>query len=144
MDTAHQAVLSVEFSSQEYWRRLPFRTPGDLSNPGVELSLLHYREILLPSEPPGKPCPRVVLASWGKLGGLFRFHPQPKAQYRGTCHISCSGRVNKLLKKAEKKNVLVNSQETSRKNQEEYEGSETSCNNRGYQSQTKGINEYHM
>ena len=102
MDTAYQAVLSMEFSSQEYWSGLPFPTPGDLPNPGVKLGLLHYGEILLPSEPPGKPCPRVVLASWGKLDGLFRFHPQQKAQYRGTCHISCSGWVNKLLKKAEK------------------------------------------
>ena len=40
--------------------------------------------------------------------------------------------------------MLINLQETSRKNQEEYEGSETSCNNRGCQSQKKGINEYHM
>ena len=31
-----QAPLSVEFSSQEYWSGLPFPTPGDLPNPGVE------------------------------------------------------------------------------------------------------------
>ena len=33
---AHQAPLSVEFSRQEYWSGLPFRSPGDLSEPGIE------------------------------------------------------------------------------------------------------------
>ena len=34
---AHQAPLSLEFSRQEDWSGLPFPTPGDLSNPGIEL-----------------------------------------------------------------------------------------------------------
>ena len=33
---ACQDPLSMEFSRQEYWRRLPFSTPGDLLNPGIE------------------------------------------------------------------------------------------------------------
>ena len=33
---AHQASLSMEFSRQEYWSRLPFPTPRDFPNPGVE------------------------------------------------------------------------------------------------------------
>ena len=33
---ALQAPLSMEFSGQEYWRGLPFTTPGDLPNPGIE------------------------------------------------------------------------------------------------------------
>ena len=33
---AHQALLSVEFSRQEYWSGLPFPFPGDLPNPEVE------------------------------------------------------------------------------------------------------------
>ena len=32
----HQAPLSMEFSKQEYWSGLPFPTPGDLPNPGIE------------------------------------------------------------------------------------------------------------
>ena len=28
-----QALLSMEFSRQEYWRGLPFPTPGELPNP---------------------------------------------------------------------------------------------------------------
>ena len=33
---AHQAPLSMEFSRQGYWSELPFPSPGDLSNPGIE------------------------------------------------------------------------------------------------------------
>ena len=33
---AHQAYLSMEFSKQEYQNRLPFPSPGDLPNPGIE------------------------------------------------------------------------------------------------------------
>ena len=31
-----QAPLSMEFSRQEYWSRLPFPTPRDLPDPGIE------------------------------------------------------------------------------------------------------------
>ena len=33
---ASQAPLSMEFSRQEYWNGLPFPSPGDLSDPGIE------------------------------------------------------------------------------------------------------------
>ena len=33
---AYQAPLSMRFSRQEYWSGLPFPTPGDLSDPGME------------------------------------------------------------------------------------------------------------
>ena len=36
MDCSHQAPMSVEFSRQEYWNELPFPSPGDLPNPGIE------------------------------------------------------------------------------------------------------------
>ena len=39
---AHQAPLSMEFSRQEYWRGLPFPSPGVFWTPG----LLHCRQIL--------------------------------------------------------------------------------------------------
>ena len=32
----HLAPLSIEFSRQEYWSALPFPSPGDLPNPGIE------------------------------------------------------------------------------------------------------------
>ena len=36
MDVACQAPLSMEFSRQEYWSGLPFSSPGDLPDPGIE------------------------------------------------------------------------------------------------------------
>ena len=33
---AHQAHLSMEFPRQESWSGLPFSTPGDLPDPGME------------------------------------------------------------------------------------------------------------
>ena len=33
---ARQAPLSMEFSRQEYWRGLPFPSPGDLPDPVIE------------------------------------------------------------------------------------------------------------
>ena len=33
---AHQAPLSMEFSRQEYWSGLPFRSPRDLPHPGIK------------------------------------------------------------------------------------------------------------
>ena len=47
---ANQAPLSMEFSRQEHWSRLPFPTPEDLPDPEIEpmsLRLLHWS--------PGKP-----------------------------------------------------------------------------------------
>ena len=32
----HWAPLFMEFSRQEYWRGLPFPTPGNLPNAGIE------------------------------------------------------------------------------------------------------------
>ena len=34
---AYQAPLSMGFSREEYWSGLPFPSPGDLSDPGIEL-----------------------------------------------------------------------------------------------------------
>ena len=34
---ACQAPLSMGFSRQEYWSGVPFPSPGDLPNPGIEL-----------------------------------------------------------------------------------------------------------
>ena len=35
-----QTPLSIEFSKLEYWSELPFPSPGDLPNPGMEASSL--------------------------------------------------------------------------------------------------------
>ena len=52
---AHQAPLSMGFSRQDYWSALPFPSPGDFPNPGIEpRSPALQADSLLP-EPPGKP-----------------------------------------------------------------------------------------
>ena len=57
---ACQAPLSMEFSRQEYWNRLPFPSPkGDLPtnlpNPGIEPRSPALQADSLPAEPQGKP-----------------------------------------------------------------------------------------
>ena len=51
---AHQALLCMEFSRQEYWRGLPFPSPGDLPDPGIKPRSSALQADSLPSEPPGK------------------------------------------------------------------------------------------
>ena len=52
---AHQAPLSMGFSRQEYWCGLPFPSPGDLPNPGIEPRSPTLKAEALTSEPPEKP-----------------------------------------------------------------------------------------
>ena len=53
---ARQAPLSVGFSRQEYWSRLPFPSPGDgIPDPGIEPTSPALQVNSLPSEPPGSP-----------------------------------------------------------------------------------------
>ena len=51
---AYQAPPSLGFSRQEYWSGLPFPSPGDLPNPGIEPGSPVFQADALPSEPPGK------------------------------------------------------------------------------------------
>ena len=52
---ALQAPLSMGFSRQEFWSGLPFSSPGDLPNPGIEPKSPTLQADSLPSEPRGKP-----------------------------------------------------------------------------------------
>ena len=51
---AHQDPVSMGFSRQEYWSGLPFLSPGDLPNPGIEPRSPALQAGPLPSEPPEK------------------------------------------------------------------------------------------
>ena len=55
---AYQAPLSLGFSRQEYWSGLPFPSPGDLPDPGMEPGLPHCRQMLYR---PGKPLTTSLL-----------------------------------------------------------------------------------
>ena len=58
---ACQAPLSIGFSRQEYGGGLPFPSPGDLPDPGIEPRSPALQEDSLLTETPGKP-----------LGPLYR------------------------------------------------------------------------
>ena len=52
---AHQTPPSMGFSRQEYWSGLPFLSPGDLPDPGIEPSSPTLQADALTSEEPRKP-----------------------------------------------------------------------------------------
>ena len=52
---AYQAPPLMGFSRQEYWSGLPFPSPGDLPDPGIEPRSPALEADALTSEPPGKP-----------------------------------------------------------------------------------------
>ena len=54
LTVAQQALLSIEFSRQEYWNGLSFPSQGDLPDPGIKLRSPTVPADSLPSEPPGK------------------------------------------------------------------------------------------
>ena len=60
LSPAYQAPPSMGFSRQEYWSGLPFPSPGDLPNPGIELRSPEFQADTLTSEPPGKPKLRKI------------------------------------------------------------------------------------
>ena len=51
---AHQAPLSMGFPRQEYWNGLPFPSPDDLPNLGIEPGSPTWQADALSSEPPGR------------------------------------------------------------------------------------------
>ena len=65
---AYQDPLYMEFSRQEYWSGLPFPSPEDLPDPGIEPGSPALQEDVLPSELPGKPY--VMLLHTIMLKGL--------------------------------------------------------------------------
>ena len=69
---AYQAPQSMGFSRQEYWSGLPFPSPGDLPNPGVEPGSPALQADALPSQPPGKPI-------WTKTN--FSSPPSPQGYF---------------------------------------------------------------
>ena len=57
---AHWAPPSMGFSRQEYWSGVPFPSPGDLPDSGIEPRSLALEADALTSEPPGKPFSEVL------------------------------------------------------------------------------------
>ena len=76
---ACQAPPSMGFSRQEYWSGVPFPSPGDLPNPGIEPRSPTLQADALTSEPPGN------------LFIIWNFLSWQKRQTRDlTCLLCCS------------------------------------------------------
>ena len=56
---AYQAPPSMGFSRLEYWSGLPFPSPGNLPNPGIEPGSPAFQADTLTSAPPGKPLSQI-------------------------------------------------------------------------------------
>ena len=59
---AYQAPPSMGFSRQEYWSSLPFPSPEDHPDPGIEPGSPTLQVDALPSQLPGKP-PKICIKS---------------------------------------------------------------------------------
>ena len=55
MDCSLKAPLPMGVLHQEYWNELPFPSPEDLPDPGIELRSPALQVGSLPAESPGKP-----------------------------------------------------------------------------------------
>ena len=53
MDSSPSGFLSMGFSREEYCSGLPFSSPGDFPDPGIEPESPVLQADSLPSEPPG-------------------------------------------------------------------------------------------
>ena len=71
---ACQAPLSMEFSRQESWSGLPFPSPVDFPNPGIELRSPALQANSLLFEPPGKPS--TYFMGWYKIGLVVKWLEQ--------------------------------------------------------------------
>ena len=78
---AYQAPLSMGFSRPEYWSGVPFPSPGDLLDPGIEPGSPKFQADALTSEPP---------LEWGAIS-----YPRGSSRPRDQTHVSgvcCIGR----------------------------------------------------
>ena len=55
LNVARQTLLSMGFPRQEYWSGLPFPSPGDLPDPGIEPTSSALAGRFFNNELPGKP-----------------------------------------------------------------------------------------
>ena len=87
---ARQAPPSMGFSRQEYWNGLPFPSPGDLSDPGIEPRSPALQADALTSEPPGKPLTSLKTDLPDLAGCLCQYISLSKEHSLSTSRVSRS------------------------------------------------------
>ena len=106
---AYQAPLSMGFSKQECWSGLPFPSPGDLPDPGIEPRSPALQAGALPSELPGKP--------WNTQKNYTKKDPHDPDNHDGVLtHLEPDWGLKSLLMKvkeeSEKVGLKLNIQQT--------------------------------
>ena len=88
---ACQTPLSMEFSRQEFWNGVPFPTPGDLSNPGIEPTSLGSPVLtgryFTTNWPPEKPKMRPTNAIIATVNHKNQRKDVQKSQVLSTCSL---------------------------------------------------------
>ena len=78
---AYQALLSMRFSRQEYWSRLPFFSPAGLPDPGIKPGFLHCRQTLYQLSYKGSPQ-RLSLILLNVSSSIFELlKPKPPSSF---------------------------------------------------------------
>ena len=102
MDCSLPDPPSIGFSRQEYWSELPFPSPGDVPNPGIELGSPAFQADALTSEPPRKPNRTAQITDCSPkqplndLNNLAVIPPESKNKHPGLC-ISQNMRMKNTL-----------------------------------------------
>ena len=76
---AHQAPLYMGFSRQEFWSRLPFPSPGELSDPGIEPTSPALAGRFFTLTPPGK-LSKLAAAAKSRQSCPTLCHPRDGSQ----------------------------------------------------------------
>ena len=64
MDCSPQGSSAMEFSRQEYWSGLPFSSPGNLPDLGIECRSPALQADFLPSELQGSPNRHLLMPDY--------------------------------------------------------------------------------
>ena len=81
---AYEAPQSMGFSRQEYWSGLPFPSPEDLPNRGIEPRSPALQADALPPEPPEKPLAEIVTL-WASNSTKCRVFRELKTYHIKSC-----------------------------------------------------------
>ena len=84
---AHQAPLSMGFSGQEYWSGLPCLPPGNLPDPGIELTSLTSPSMA----PSGKPHGTDAVHTRLILSWRLQFSEEEKQQRNDDLQYTVTG-----------------------------------------------------
>ena len=101
----HQAPLSIAFSRQEYWSGLPFPSPADLLNTGIELRSSALQVDSLPTKLPGKVLDKRTIVFCFQKGS--QKHPVWKIEHSSAIILFCFTE-DRSMDLAEEKEVIFN------------------------------------